>query len=195
MIRSLAIMATLIFTTLPARAQDGGVDLILNPYFGVGLGGFELDYGNGKDFVFGGYGTFGLILVENLAAEIRLGTTSSSSNLDPVLGKTVDKSVNWFVSYVAKPQFEISPGLRIYGLLGATTIQTAITPLGSVERSSTDTSFSFGVGAEYAIQDQLYIGAEWMRYSSNKDRVAVTPAGGFNGMDVNGFVGTLRYEF
>ncbi len=196
MFRTLTIMATMMLFVVPARAQSAGdLELILNPYVGGGLGGFELDYGNGKDFVFGGYGALGLTIMENLAAELRIGGASSSSNPDAVLGRSVDKTASWFVSYIAKPQFEVFQGLRIYGLIGATRIKTSITPLGSIERTSTDTGFSFGVGAEYAIQDQLYVGGEWMRYSSNKARAAVTQAGGFNGMDVNGFVGTLRYEF
>jgi len=196
MLRGLAMVAVVVLSVMPAQARTlGDLDLILDPYVGGGLGGFELDYGNGKDFVFGGYGALGLTVMENLAAEIRIGGASSTSNPDAVLGRSVDKSVSWFVSYIVKPQFEVFRGLRLYGLLGATTIRTSITPLGRVERTSTDTSLSFGAGAEYAIQDQLYVGGEWMRYSSNKDRASVTRAGGLNGMDVNGFVATLRYEF
>jgi len=186
----------LLFSSLPAQAQNvGGLELMLSPYVGGGLGGFELDYGNGKNFVFGGYGTLGITIFENLAAEVRIGSAGNSSEIDAVLGRNISKSVSWFVSYIARPQLEVYSGLNIYGLFGATTLSSSITPRGLPERTSTGTSFSFGVGAEFAIQDHLHMGLEWMRYSSNRDRAAVTAAGGYNGMDVNGFVSTLRYDF
>lgn len=189
MFQGIFFMLVLGLSSIPAKAQD------FNPYIGFGLGGFELDYGNGSDFVFGGFGLLGLTLTENVALEGRVGGAGNKTKLDAQLGNlNVKKELNWFVSYLVKPQFEISEGLRIYGLLGGTTLRTAITPTGSVKRTSTDTSFSFGLGGEYGLDPQLYLGIEWMRYASNKDR-AVVNAGGFNGLDVNGFVGTLRYEF
>ncbi len=192
-LRSAAVLMMLLIGAVPARAQDLGFE----PYVGGGLGGFELNYGNGKDFVFGGYGTLGAEINDYLALELRLGSAGSKTKTDTgtVLTGQVKEQVDWFVSYLAKPQIEVADGLRIYALLGASTLKSKITPSGASARSNTSTSFSFGAGAEYSVQDQFAIGGEWLRYSSQKDTAAIGATSGYNGMDVNGFVGTLKVFF
>ncbi len=192
-VRSAAFLMMLMIGVAPAKAQDLG----FKPYVGGGLGGFELNYGNGKDFVFGGYGALGAELNDYLALELRVGSAGSKTKADTGTALTgqVKKQVDWFVSYLAKPQIEVADGLKIYGLLGASTLKSKITPNGASARSNTSTSFSFGAGAEYSFQDQFTIGGEWLRYSSQKDTAAIGATSGYNGMDVNGFVGTLKVFF
>lgn len=186
-----ALAAVMAFVSVPAQAQD----FYFAPYVGGGLGAYELDYGNGSDFVFGGYGALGADVHDNLGLEVRFGSAASKTKLDAQLGSVnVKAQVDWFASYLAKPQAEIFDGLKIYGLIGATTLKSKLTPTGSAARSNTSTGLSFGVGGEYRIANQLLLGVEWMRYSSDKDR-AVVNGGGFNGLDVNGFVANLKYEF
>jgi len=192
-LRFAAFLMLLLVGAVPAKAQDFG----FKPYVGGGLGGFELNYGNGKNFVFGGYGALGAELNDYLAVELRVGSAGSKTKADTSTALTgqVKEQVDWFVSYLAKPQIEVADGLKVYALLGASTLKSKITPSGASARSNTSTSFSFGGGVEYKIQDQFAVGGEWLRYSSQKDTAAIGAASGYNGMDVNGFVGTLKVFF
>jgi len=182
-----------LLVVVPAQAQD----FFFKPYVSGGLGGYALDYGNQKDFVLGGYGALGADLHEFLAAEIRLGTTGSKKKRDTTTALTesdVKKQVSWFVSYLAKPRIEID-GLRLYALLGASTVKSSITPTGGTKQEKTDTAFSFGAGGEYQFTNQLSVGAEWMRLTTSKNSDSITATTGYKGMDINSFVGTLKFQF
>jgi len=166
----------------------------IKPYAGVGLGLFELDPGQNKKAVFGGFGFVGASLHEYFAAEFRAGLTGphEREELGPL---TETFQVNWFVSALAKPKIEAADGLEFYGLLGATSISTSITPLNStIERSVTKTALTFGLGGTYFITDNMSVGVEWVRYSSNAN-AATKNGASFNGLDVNGFTGTFAYHF
>jgi len=194
-IRYTIFLIAMVFFVMPAKAQD--FNMGFKPYVGGGLGAFELDYGNGKDFVFGGYGALGAELNDYLALEFRIGAAGSSTKNDTGTSITgnVKQQVNWFTSYLAKPQIEVADGLDIYALLGASTVRSEITPAAATGRRNTTTGFSFGGGLEYNFQDQFAIGAEWMRYSSQKDTGAIGATSGYKGLNMNGFVGTLKANF
>ncbi len=190
--------AVLAFTALlfvvPAKAQD----FFFAPYVGGGIGVYDLDYGNGSDYVFGGYGALGADLHEFLAVEARFGSAGSNTKNDITTNLpngNVKKSVGWFVSYLVKPQVEIADGLRLYGLIGASTVRSSITPTGAVKREKTDTGFSYGGGAEYQINENFSVGAEWLTLTSSKDTAAITATSGYNGMDISSIVGTLKVQF
>ncbi|MDQ6968940.1 MAG: outer membrane beta-barrel protein [Mariprofundus sp.] len=166
----------------------------IKPYAGVGLGVYELDPGANKKATFGGYGFFGADLHEYFAAEFRAGLTGKKGREE--LGPLTETfKVDWFLSLFAKPKIAISSDFELYALLGVTSIKTSFTPLASVvQASSTKTGFSYGLGASYQIMDQLKLGAEWVRYSSNADAATKNTAA-FKGLDVNGFTATLAYQF
>jgi len=179
---------------VPAQAQD----FMFKPYVGGGIGAYELDYGNGTDFVVGGYGALGADLHEFLAVEVRGGSAGNKTKNDITTNLpngNVKAQVSWFVSYLAKPRVEVADGFRIYGLIGASTVNSSITPAGAVEREKTDTDLSFGGGAEYQITDNFTVGAEWLRLTTSKDTAVITATSGYNGMDINSIVGTLRVDF
>lgn len=175
-------------------------DTLPEPYLGLGLGAFELNDGNGNKYVFGGFAKGGVHIVENAAVELRLGGTSNVDRPDFFVTTTPTFKADWFVSYLLKPQFEAADRFRLYGLIGATTLRASYTGAKGAKFKKTNTDFSFGIGGEYEIVDELWIGVEWMRYSSSKDKVSIdtinrTNAGQFQGLDVNGFTATLTYEF
>ena len=185
--------AALLFA-VPAQAQD----FMFKPYVGGGIGAYELDYGNGTDFVVGGYGALGADLHEFLAAEVRFGSAGSKTKNDATTNlatSDVKKSVSWFVSYLVKPRIEVTDGLRFYGLVGASTVKSDIQAGTAAKREKTDTDLSFGGGAEYQITDNFTVGAEWLRLTSSKDTAALGATSGYKGMDINSFVGTLRVDF
>jgi len=173
-----------------AQAADQGF------YTGAALGGFELDPGSNKKTAFGGFVLAGMVLHPNLAIEGRVGASGTTDNAD--FGPAIEQAkADWFLSVLAKPQFELSDGLRAYGLLGLTSLKASFTGVTGakkgIKQSKTTTNFSFGVGGEYDFTPQLALGGEWMRYSSKAD--SATRNTSFKGLDVNGFSAVLRYSF
>lgn len=190
-IYTIAVILGLLTVPGMATAQEFRFD----PYAGAGAGGFALNDGNGTNVVFGGYGALGATLSDYLAIEARVGTAGSKSKLDSNVGTTVKNQVDWFVSYFAKPQVVLSQGLRAYGLLGATTLRSSITATGSAKVSKTNTDFSYGAGLEYSPSDNnLHIGVEWAKYASSKSHSTLS-ATRYDGMDMQGYIATVRYEF
>jgi len=135
---------------------------------------------------FGGFGQFGADIGDYFGAEIRLGTSSTTSISSG--GINYDGNIDYVFSYLAKIQAPISESLHLYTLLGGTTGQITSkikTPgfvyvaTGTNTSSSKSTSFSIGGGLDFKIQDSLSIGAEYMRYYK----------------DVSGFSANLKYSF
>jgi len=182
-----------LFALLAMHASNASAADI-KPYAGVGLGIFELDPGANKKVTFGGYGFAGAELHEYFATELRAGLTGEKGREE--LGPLTEAfKVDWFLSVFAKPKIAISSDFELYALVGLTSIKTSFTPLASVvQTSSTNTGFSYGIGAAYHIMDQLKVGAEWVRYSTNADAASKNTAA-FKGMDVNGFTTTISYQF
>lgn len=160
-------------------------DLDIRPYVSGGLGAYVLGPGSGSDTVFGGYGAVGADVMPNLALEIRMGATANGSNAGSTFG------TDWFVSYLAKPQLQIAHEVNIYGLIGASTIRSWRTPTGGTKLSATKTSFSFGGGIEYMLNDDFSIGIEGMVLDS-QDKSNRTP---YDGNYIAAGVGTIRINF
>lgn len=179
-IRMAGLALALALGTATAQAQDFG----FKPYIGAGAGAFNLDAGFGSGYTFGGFGFIGADINDYLAAEIRGGTTGSTTIL------FTDHTVDWFVSYLGKLKLPVNDQIGLYGLLGASTVKTKLSVLG-LSVTNTSTSFTFGGGGEFAVDDQLHIGAEWVSYCQNANAASPT----FPGMDVWSISGTLRYSF
>lgn len=166
----------------------------IKPFVGVGVGVFELDPGQNKQTTIGGYGVVGAKLHQYFSAEFRAGLTGPHER-EEVGPLTETFKVDWFVSLLAKPQIEVVENVELYGLLGATSISTSITPLNSVVQTTvTNTALTFGLGGSYQLNDKLRFGAEWVRYSTKAD-VATKNTVNFKGLDVNGFTATVAYNF
>lgn len=177
------IFGFLILLLLPAQAAAN--DLDIRPYVSGGLGAYTLGPGTGDDTVFGGYGAVGAEVMPNLALEVRIGATANGSNAINTFG------TDWFVSYLAKPQIQVMPEINLYGLIGASTIRSWRTPTGGTKVSSTKTSFSFGGGIEYMLNDDFSIGIEAMALDI-QDKTGRTP---YDGNYIAAGSGTVRINF
>jgi len=177
-LRTLTILVALFICSAPAHAER---------YVGLGLGLFELDAGANKKSTFGSYLQLGHDFMPYLGAEIRLGgTASASSGAEKV-------RMDWFVAHFLKPYVEVSSDITLYSLIGFTVNHTSFRPSAVSKLNKTNISFSYGLGAEIAITDSIRLAGEWTRYATEAD--AATRATTFKGLDVNGFVSTIKYEF
>ncbi|MDX8392482.1 MAG: porin family protein [Mariprofundaceae bacterium] len=176
--RTLTILIALFVCSVPAHAER---------YMGLGLGLFELNAGANKQNAFGGYLQLGHDFMPYLGAEIRLGGSSSASTA------TEKISMDWMVAHFLKPNIELMDGVILYGLGGFTVNHTSFQAAGASKLKKTNVSFSFGIGAQATIADHISVAGEWVRYATESD--AGTQTTSFQGLDINGFVGTVKYEF
>jgi len=175
---AMAALALVVSPLVGAQAQDFDV----KPYVGVGLGAFGLEVKDTNavfsqnETVFGGYAKVGADIGDYLGGELRIGATSSGTQSNPVGtgGSTIafdsKLQADYFFSYLVKLQFPATQDLKLYALLGGTTAKMKFTAsaagvTGGV--SGTKTGFSYGLGAEYSLQDMLSVGLEWMQYWNN----------------------------
>ncbi len=179
---------------VPARDFDGDRDyridtdndFDLRPYVGGGIGGFGLELKNAtvnqKETVFGGYGKIGVDIGDYLGAELRFGSTGSGTT------GNIKLSDSYFLSYLGKVQFPVTPDFRVFGMIGGTTARFKKTVSG-VEAAYTETGLSYGGGAEYYVQDVLSVGGEWTQYWTN---VNILPT---DEVKIWGATATLSYHF
>ena len=170
-------MLTLLALPSIASATD------IKPYAGIGLGGYTF---KGAGTSFGGFGQFGADIGDYFGAELRLCTSSKTSYTTQ--GANFEINLDYAFSYLGKIQAPISESVHAYALLGGTTgqvtdkIKTAgfiFTSSGTNTLSSKSTSFTIGGGLDFQVQDNLSIGAEYMRYYK----------------DVSGFSANLKFLF
>jgi len=191
-------MVGLFAASLSAQAIE------FKPYAGAGVGSFIIDAGLGAENAFGGYGILGADLHENFGIEFRLGTTGNTGNTvmvpvgrveqQPILVPTpATVAVDWFVSYLLKVQYPVNEAFSIYGLVGATTLNSKfVFPSIPSQVNSTKTAFSFGGGVDYGLGNQWTLGIDAMVYAND----ANTNAGAnFKGLDVWGLTATAKYKF
>jgi len=189
----------LCFTALPAQAID------FKPYAGAGAGTFVIDAGLGSDNVFGYYGVLGADLHEYYGFELRIGnigdTVGSQAQIyvppdggdfPPFLVTTpVEAGIDYFIAYLFKAQYPVVENLRIYGVIGATTMKATLTFAGGTA-SDVSTTFSFGGGVDYRVAPQWLVALDGTVYANSAD--TDNPAK-FDGLDVWGFTGMVKYEF
>jgi opacity protein-like surface antigen len=169
----IAIAAIIFGLVQTAQAED------FKPYIGGGAGLAFFDIGKtvpgaGTKSVGVGYGSLGFDYGDFIGAEVRLGTTGTTSIAFG--GLTYDATIDWFASYLAKLQYPVTDQFRVYAMGGATTAKTTVTittpgwffvATGTPSISDTTTSGSFGAGFDFRASDQLHIGAEWMKVGSD----------------------------
>lgn len=148
------------------------------PYAGAGAGLSSIDIeitgaGTGTGSSVGGFGVVGFDYGEFFGGELRVGATGNGSFTVGLVN--YDVSADWFVSYLAKIQFNLSEQFKIYTLIGATTSKVTTTiktpgwfwvATGTTKLSQTKTDASTSIGFDYQMDDQLGIGAEAMVYGS-----------------------------
>lgn len=155
-----------------------------HPYAGVGLGAFTLDPGGAGKTAFGGFLQLGDDFYPYLGGELRIGTTDKASNAQ----------MNWFVSALAKPRFDVSADLTVYGLLGVTVMRTSyVSATTLLNQHASKADISYGLGADYWVGPQATVGAEWVRYANRAD--SATKNSSFKGLTVDGFVIDAKYHF
>ena len=152
----------------------------IKPYVAAGLGAYAVGPGNGHDTNFGGYGLIGVDVTPNLGLEVRVGKSAEGANLSGKFG------TDYFVSYMARPQVQFEE-VNLYGLVGASTINSWYTPTAGIKTNKVKTSFSIGAGIEYMFAKDYLIGIEAVAMDF-KDRAGITP---FDGS----FVGAVNVTF
>jgi len=158
---------------------------------GVGFGVVSLGKGSTSGTTWITYATAEMPLDFGQGSDIRtsvvgrIGTTGTSSQtlvIPPAGAVTVDQTLDYFLSALFKGGFNVMPDLTVYGLAGfshGSATVTASSPLVAVSGSSTDSSFSWGVGADYRLDNQLTIGVDYTAYWS----------------DVTAFAANVRWSF
>jgi len=175
-----ACLLSLTAMTLPAMAED----FYFDPYAGVGAGQFQLSTGSSTTTNPGGFVFFGAEVHPYLAPEIRIGKANSGS----ITGFS-NVSLDWFASYLLRLQAPVNEDTTVYGLVGGTTMRTALTPIGGTKLTDTSTNFSFGVGLNYRPIQHLSLGAEWVRYGRGYKSAST------RGLNVTGIAGVVAYSF
>ena len=180
-------------TAIPATtsaAEEGA-------YMGVGIGMFNIKYSEAglsqSGNAVGGLLKGGYNFNENIAAELRVGTTGKTESTYPTgtLGSiapfTVGLSNDWFISYLAKPQFKVSDNGNLFAVLGGTTgkYKIDISILGlSAAASKTITTFTYGAGYEHSLGGGSSIGIEYVVYGSNY-KFAPSVKGSMSGLTID----------
>jgi len=191
-------MAAMVMMSGIAQAQD------FKPYAGFAIGAFGVEVKdssvglNQKNTVVGGYGKFGVDFSDYIAGEIRVGATGKGSKTYPAgtfgIPATFDVKLksSYFISYLAKLKFPVSQDARVYALIGGTTAkaQMDVSIVGlNFTQNKTKTGFTYGLGGEYNLNDQLSVGGEWVQYWTNVKLDNTTKA------KLWGAVATLAYHF
>ncbi|HKI62971.1 MAG TPA: porin family protein [Mariprofundaceae bacterium] len=146
-------------TASTANAQD------VSYYAGLGLGTLNTEYkATGVDqtkTTFGGYIKAGADFNEYFAAELRLGMSGKNSKTIGGVSRTF--SSPYFVSYLAKGKYPVTSDLDVFMLAGATTARIKGTS-GTASQTVTKTGLSLGAGADYKLDNNVSVGAEWVQY-------------------------------
>lgn len=165
-----ALLAMLLWPAAYARAGD------MNTYLGVGLGAFGLEYKEPglkqKNNVFGGLLLGGVDFNNYLGVQLRLGTTDkgkggfAAGTLGLPVTFTRAQRADFFASYLARLRYPVSPDMRLYALLGATTAKVSVSfaPAVATFTPVTRTGVSFGAGFDADINDHWIGGLEWVQY-------------------------------
>lgn len=167
----------IILGSTAAQARD------IRPYAAFGVGSFDFNvnaYGlNDSGSTIGYFGILGADFNDYLGAELRIGTTAFA----PVFG--LDYSFPAFFSLLGKFRVPVADGLRLYALAGFTSADLWT----SGGFSNSETGLSFGGGANYTLDDQYSVSAEWMRYWNS-----VSPAPAVD-VTVDEIAMTVDYHF
>ena len=153
LVRNLSIVGLGICAALPAAAQNGGQTYAELSYGWLKLSSDGFDVTSGELI-----GRFGYEFTKYLGAEV-FGATNVSSG--DVYGIKV-KVDNAYGAYF-KGRVEAAPGFELFGKLGwvHATLNASIP---GASASDSDSSFSWGVGAQYTFSEKWYAQVDYMSY-------------------------------
>jgi outer membrane immunogenic protein len=97
----------------------------------------------------------------NLAVEARLGTGLSDDTVN-VLGLPVKLEVDRFIGVYMRGIAPISEAVSVYGLVGYTDGELTAS-VGNFSVSTSDSDFSYGLGADFAVANNVSLNVEWGR--------------------------------
>ncbi|HXH71487.1 MAG TPA: outer membrane beta-barrel protein [Mariprofundaceae bacterium] len=209
MFRSLCLVVGLLGIAVPVQAAD-----YWHPYVGAGVGSILIDAGAGSKTAFGGYGMVGNDFNDNVGAEIRFGTSNKTGGTVTVpagcllIAATTqcivttaptqaNISIDWFVAYLLKLQYPVTPLFNVYAVVGGTTLKSKFafaTPLtgGGTTFHATNTTFSYGGGFDYGLGNQWRVGLDATVYAN---KATTSSNANYSGLDVWGITATARYGF
>jgi hypothetical protein len=99
----------------------------------------------------------------NAAAEAMLGIGIRDSGSTTLLGVPADLKVKHVFGAYVKPKLQLTDNIEVFGRLGlAQTRHSISTALAS--RTDRDWDLSYGVGLNFNINPQTYVGLDWMSY-------------------------------
>jgi len=110
--------------------------------------------------------------------QVRLGTSTTATSNSPFSTLTYETSLNYLISGLFKSTLDLEDGISAYGMLGFSfaSIDFVVPSiiLGSnFSTTVTDSGVSYGFGADYKVDNDLTIAAEYTSYLSNADAFAV----------------------
>lgn len=96
------------------------------------------------------------------------------------------------VSAFFRPYYSVGEKIKLYGLIGASSIAIGRTVTGFAEETVARTGVSYGLGADVRLSDSFLVGAEWTNYLKNAD----VGAAGLNiKMSVSSLAASVTYQF
>ncbi len=99
----------------------------------------------------------------NAAAEAMLGIGIRDSGSTTLLGVPADLKVKHVFGAYAKPKLNLTDNIEVFGRLGfAQTRHTISTALAG--RTEREWDLSYGLGVNFNINPQTYVGLDWMSY-------------------------------
>ncbi|MBB3189936.1 porin family protein [Halomonas cerina] len=141
-----------LLVTGAVQAQSGPLAYQPSPYVGADAMYWELDRNGRSDFDSTGLRLRGGVAFNDyLAIEGHLGTGGSDGSVD----------LDYLAGGYVKGMLPITQAFKVYGLLGGTEVE--------FERTDSESDFSYGAGASYAVTPNLAVGADYMRYLEESD--------------------------
>jgi opacity protein-like surface antigen len=127
-----------------------------SPYLGVSAGALRYDEEGLNPITPSlAFARVGIPIAQNLAIEGRVGTGVNSADDN---GYSID--VRSILGGYLKGSLPISPVFSLYGLAGVGRLELH---RNFGDSSSTDTGFSFGVGADFNLRSNVSLSLEWTR--------------------------------
>ncbi|WP_167631274.1 outer membrane beta-barrel protein [Mariprofundus ferrooxydans] len=197
------MMLTMAVSAAPANAESGG--LVFEPYGMVGVGTLSIKQTGlrqitattfsqmGKAYYPYAYAVIGANVHKYLAVEMRYGATKADAN--NATSVNTKATADYLFSILVKPQAYMTDDAIIYALLGGTRARIAGPGVGSPANNNSigtkvSTGFSYGVGAEYKLNDHMSGAFEAIRYMKT-NATPPTP----NKVTLDSYSFNLKYYF
>jgi hypothetical protein len=114
-----------------------------------------------------GYDVHPLFAIEGMLGG---GVNDDSKNL-PVNGISthVTSKLDYMYGIWAKPKYMVAPQVELFGRVGWARTELKLEQTGFPTASSSHDDLAWGIGANYRITPNGYVGVDWMRYSNKSN--------------------------